>query len=102
MIISSVAGFREGADQAVYAGTKHAQFGLAGALDRELRERSMRVTLNCPAVTAAEFVVGAGRVAVDPRSADWLSQTDVAAAIVTALRQPRTVRTSIWTVWDMG
>jgi len=37
IIVSSVAGFRGGADEAVYAGTKHAQVGLAGSLDRELR-----------------------------------------------------------------
>lgn len=102
VIISSVAGFRGGADEAVYAGTKHAQVGLAGALDRELREQGVRVTLICPAATATEFAVGAGRMAADPRSADWLSPTDVAAAIVTTLRQPRTMRTSIWTMWAMG
>src|SRR5660398_73967 len=45
VIVSSVAGFRGGADEAVYAGTKHAQVGLAGALDRELREQGVRVTL---------------------------------------------------------
>ena len=102
VIISSVAGFRGGADEAVYAGTKHAQVGLAGALDRELCERGVRVTLICPAGTATEFAVGAGRTAADPRSADWLTPIDVAAAIVTTLRQPRTMRTSIWTMWAMG
>jgi NAD(P)-dependent dehydrogenase (short-subunit alcohol dehydrogenase family) len=30
IIVSSVAGFRSGADEAIYAGTKHAQVGLAG------------------------------------------------------------------------
>ncbi len=35
VIVSSVAGFRGGGDEAVYAGTKHAQVGLAGGLDRE-------------------------------------------------------------------
>jgi len=102
VIISSVAGFRGGADEAVYAGTKHAQVGLAGALDRELREQGVRVTLICPAATVTEFAVGAGRAAADLRSADWLNPIDVAAAIVTTLRQPRTMRTSIWTMWAMG
>jgi NAD(P)-dependent dehydrogenase (short-subunit alcohol dehydrogenase family) len=38
VLVSSVAGLRGGADEAVYAGTKFAQVGLAGSLDRELRE----------------------------------------------------------------
>ena len=44
VIVASVAGFRGGADEAVYAATKFAQVGLAGALDRELREDGIRVT----------------------------------------------------------
>jgi len=102
VIVSSVAGFRGGGDEAVYAGTKHAQVGLAGSLDRELREHGVRVTLICPAGTATEFAVGAGRTDDDPRFADWLTAADVAAAIVTTLQQPRSMRTSIWTLWSMG
>jgi 3-oxoacyl-[acyl-carrier protein] reductase len=102
VIVSSVAGFRGGDDEAVYAGTKHAQVGLAGSLDRELREHGVRVTLICPAGTATEFAVGAGRTDDDPRFADWLTAADVAAAIVTTLQQPRSIRTSIWTLWSMG
>ena len=102
VIVSSVAGFRGGADEAVYAGTKHAQVGLAGSLDRELREQGVRVTLICPAATATGFAVGAGRDEDDARAGDWLRHADVAAAIVTTLRQPRSMRTSIWTLWSMG
>jgi NADP-dependent 3-hydroxy acid dehydrogenase YdfG len=102
VIVSSVAGFRGGADEAVYAGTKHAQVGLAGSLDRELREKGVRVTLICPAGTFTEFAVGAGRTDDDPRASEWLTPSDVAAAIVTTLHQPRTMRTSVWTLWSMG
>ena len=102
VIVSSVAGFRGGADEAVYAGTKHAQVGLAGSLDRELREQGVRVTLICPAGTATEFAVGAGRTEDDPRFAEWLTPDDVADAIVMTLRQPRSLRTAVWTLWSMG
>ncbi len=102
VIVSSVAGFRGGDDEAVYAGTKHAQVGLAGSLDRELREKGVRVTLICPAGTATEFAVGAGRTENDPRFADWLTAEDVAHAVVTTLQQPRSLRTAIWTLWSMG
>jgi len=102
VIVSSVAGYRGGADDAVYAATKHAQIGLAGSLDRELREQGVRVTLICPAGTATEFAVGAGRTQHDPRFARWLQPADVAAAVVTTLRQTRTLRTAVWTLWSMG
>ncbi len=102
VIVSSVAGFRGGPDEAVYAGTKHAQVGLAGSLDRELREQGVRVTLICPAGTATEFAVGAGRTEDDPRFGEWLTPGDVAAAVVATLKQPRTLRTAIWTLWSMG
>ncbi len=102
VIVSSVAGFRGGGDEAVYAGTKHAQVGLAGGLDRELREHGVRVTLICPAGTATEFAVGAGRTEDDPRFAEWLKPEDVAAAVVHTLEQPRSLRTHIWTLWSMG
>ncbi|HYM84028.1 MAG TPA: SDR family oxidoreductase, partial [Candidatus Dormibacteraeota bacterium] len=61
VIVSSVAGFRGAADEAVYAATKFAQVGLAGALDRELRERGIRVTTIGPAGTSTEFAMGPGR-----------------------------------------
>ncbi len=102
VIVSSVAGLRGGGDEAVYAGTKFAQVGLAGALDRELREKGVRVTAICPAGTATEFAIGTGRVDDDPRFADWLTPEDVAHAITTVLQQPRSVRTTLWALWGMG
>ena len=102
VIVSSVAGLRGGGDEAVYAGTKFAQVGLAGALDRELRAKGIRVTAICPAGTATEFAIGTGRVENDPRFADWLTAEDVAHAIVTVLQQPRSARTTLWAMWGMG
>jgi 3-oxoacyl-[acyl-carrier protein] reductase len=101
VIVSSVAGFRGGADEAVYAGTKHAQVGLAGSLDRELREEGTRVTLICPAGTATEFAIGAGRTEGSPELDDYLRPQDVAHAIRSVLEQPRSVRTTVWQLWSM-
>ena len=61
IVLSSVAGLRGGADEAVYAATKFAQVGLAGAMDRELREKGIRVTAVCPAGVSTEFAMGLGR-----------------------------------------
>ena len=101
IVVGSVAGFRGGADEAVYAGTKHAQVGLAGSLDRELRAEGIRVTLICPAGTATEFAIGAGRTAGSPELDAFLRAEDVAHAIRVVLEQPRSVRTTVWQMWSM-
>jgi NADP-dependent 3-hydroxy acid dehydrogenase YdfG len=98
VIVASVAGLRGAGDEAVYAATKFAQVGLAGALDRELREHDIRVSTLCPGGTATEFAMGAGRTPDMPGLADMLRAEDVAAAVVTVLRQPRTMRTLIWSM----
>jgi 3-oxoacyl-[acyl-carrier protein] reductase len=102
VIVSSVAGLRGGADEAVYAATKFGQVGLAGAMDRELREHGIRVTAICPAGVATEFAMGTGRTPGDPQLDDYMRAEDVSDAIVTTLRQPRRVRTTLWSLWSMG
>jgi NADP-dependent 3-hydroxy acid dehydrogenase YdfG len=102
VIIASVAGLRGGADEAVYAATKFAQVGFAGALDREVRADGIRVTTICPAGVETEFAIGAGRSEGDPSLADYLRPEDVAHAAVTVLQQPRRVRTTQWQLWSMG
>ena len=102
VIVSSVAGFRGGGDEAIYAGTKHAQVGLAGGLDRELRAKGVRVALVCPAGTETEFAIGAGRIAGTPALASFLRPEDIAFQITTILKQPRSVRTHIWTLWSIN
>jgi NADP-dependent 3-hydroxy acid dehydrogenase YdfG len=102
VIVASVAGFRGGADEAVYAATKFAQVGLAGALDRELREQGIRVTTIGPAGTSTEFAMGAGRTEDMPALKTYLKPEDIAFAIRTVLEQPRRMRTQYWTIWSMA
>jgi NADP-dependent 3-hydroxy acid dehydrogenase YdfG len=102
VIVSSVAGLRGGATEAVYAGTKHAQMGLAGSLDRELREHGIRVTAICPAAVSTEFAIGAGRTEGDAWLEDVLTAEDVASAIVATLVQPRRLRTQQWVLRSMA
>jgi NADP-dependent 3-hydroxy acid dehydrogenase YdfG len=101
VIVSSVAGLRGGADEAVYAGTKFAQVGLAGAMDRELREKGVRVTTIAPAAVSTEFAIGHGRTEGAPWLEEVLRPEDVAYAVVTTLRQPRRMRTQLWSMWSM-
>jgi 3-oxoacyl-[acyl-carrier protein] reductase len=102
VIVASVAGFRGGADEGVYAATKFAQVGLAGSLDRELREKGIRVTTIGPAGTATEFAIGTGRTEDMPELQTYLQPEDIAFAIRTVLEQPRRLRTQYWTLWSMG
>jgi len=102
VIVASVAGFRGGADEAVYTATKFAQVGLAGSLDRELREKGIRVTTIGPAGTATEFAIGTGRTEGMPELATYLKPEDIAFAIRTVLEQPRRLRTQYWTLWSMA
>ncbi len=101
VIVASVAGFRGGANQAVYAASKYAAVGLADSIDRELREQGIRVTTIAPAATSTEFAVGNGRTAGSPELDGYLRPEDVAFAIRTVLEQPRRMRTQIWTLWSM-
>jgi len=101
VIISSVAGLRGDANEAVYAGTKFAQFGLAGALDRELRSKGIRVSSILPASVDTEFALGNGRVKGDPATSGWLRPDDVAHCVRTVLEQPQSVRTTMWAIWPM-
>ena len=102
VVVSSVAGLRGGANEAVYAATKFAQVGLGGAVDRELRKDNIRVTTICPAAVATEFAVGAGRSEGDPWLDTVMQPEDVASAVVFTLTQPRRLRTQIWSLWSMA
>lgn len=102
VLIGSVAGLRGRADEAVYAATKHAQVGLAGSLDRELRCRGVRVSVLCPGAVASEFWNGAGRPTAALDSERMVQPEDIATAVVTVLRQPKTLRTLVWSMRSMG
>lgn len=98
VIVASVAGLRGAADEAVYAATKFAQVGLAGALDRELREKGIRVSTLCPGGVATEFAMGAGRTPGMAGLDEMMRPEDIAAAVVAVLKQPRSMRTLVWSM----
>jgi 3-oxoacyl-[acyl-carrier protein] reductase len=102
VIVASVAGYRGGPNEAVYAATKSAQLGLARSLEQELRPEGIRVTSICPAGTHTEFAIGAGRTEGDPDLDNYLRPTDVAFQILTVLQQPRRLRTTEWAMWSMA
>ncbi len=101
VIVASVAGLRGGAKEAIYAATKFAQVGLAGSLDREVRADGIRVTVICPAAVHTEFAIGNGRTDGDPVLDTYLRPSDIGAAVLTVLRQPRRMRTTQWSMYSM-
>lgn len=98
VIVCSVAGSRAGLNEAVYAATKHAQMGLAQGLDRDFHRHDIRVTAICPGGVITEFAMGAGRTPQSPELEHMLDPKHVAAAILSAVNQPRSVRTLVHTM----
>ncbi len=94
VIVSSVAGTSAGANEAIYAATKHAQVGLAQGLDRELHHSGIRVSVVEPGGVLTEFAMqpGGGRTESSPELANMLAADDVARAIAFAIEQPRSMR----------
>ncbi len=104
VIVGSVAGLMiGGGKEAVYAATKGAQVNLGTALDRELRTEGIRTTVIAPAGVNTAFAAADGRFGdKDPSEGDFMEPTDIAEAIVYTLRQPRRMRTELWTMWSLS
>ncbi|MGO4596778.1 SDR family oxidoreductase [Terrabacter sp. 2RAF25] len=104
VIIGSVAGLLiGGAKEAVYAATKGAQINLGYALDRELRGEGIRTTTIAPAGVNTAFAAADGRFGDrDPSDGDFMEPSDIAQAVTYTLRQPRRMRTELWTMWSMS
>lgn len=104
VIIGSVAGLLIGGGQeAVYAATKGAQINLGYALDRELRAEGIRTTTIAPAGVNTPFAAADGRFGDrDPSEGHFMETGDIADAVLYTLRQPRRMRTELWTMWSMA
>ncbi|MDC5699373.1 SDR family oxidoreductase [Intrasporangium calvum] len=104
VIIGSVAGLLiGGGKEAVYAATKGAQINLGYALDRELRSEGIRTTTIAPAGVNTPFAAADGRFGdLDPSQGVFMEPEDIAAAVAYTLRQPRRMRTELWTMWSMA
>lgn len=92
VFVASVAGLKGLPLEAVYCASKFAQVGFAQALDHELRERGIRVTVVAPGGVRTTFAFGTGRSADDPKLEKFLNPEEVADAVVFALSQPPHVR----------
>ncbi|MBX3061681.1 MAG: SDR family oxidoreductase [Anaerolineae bacterium] len=88
IIVSSQAGLRGFAGEAVYCATKFAQVGFAQALDGEVREHNIKVSVIAPGGVHTDFAIGTGRTRGEPKLQKMLEAEDVADAVVFAAAQP--------------
>jgi NADP-dependent 3-hydroxy acid dehydrogenase YdfG len=88
IIVSSQAGLHGYPTETVYCATKFAQVGFAEALDAEVREHNIRVSVIAPGGVRTTFAFGTGRVEGQPDLAGMLEAEDVADAVVFAAAQP--------------
>lgn len=104
VILGSVAGLGPGGgNESVYAATKAAQIQFGTSLDREVRDEGIRVAVVAPAAVNTHFAAATGRFGGRaPEEGDFMAPDDIAYAIVTTLRQPRRMRTSLWTMWSLA
>lgn len=104
VVVASVAGLGGGgAAEAVYAATKAAQIQFATSLAREVRTEGIRVSVIAPAAVNTHFAAATGRFGdTAPEEAEFIRPEDLGEAVVTALQQPRHIRTALWTIWSLA
>lgn len=86
--VSSQAGLYGYGGEAVYVATKFAQIGFCQALDNEVREKGVKVSVIAPGSTKTHFAFGTGREEGSPALEKMLDAEDVAEAVVFAAKQP--------------
>jgi NADP-dependent 3-hydroxy acid dehydrogenase YdfG len=92
LFVSSQAGVNGFPGEAVYCATKHAQVGFACAMDGELREHNIKVSIIAPGGVSTYFAFGTGRSPEMPTLANMSEAEDIADAIVFAAKQPPKTR----------
>lgn len=90
--ISSQAGLRGFANEAIYCATKHAQVGFTNALRLELQPFGIKVGVICPAGVKTQFALGKGRTEESVATSGFLDAEDVAEAVLFAATQSPNAR----------
>jgi 3-oxoacyl-[acyl-carrier protein] reductase len=93
VFVASVSGLFGFPGETAYCASKHAQVGFAKALDREVFEKGVKVSVIAPGGVKTEHAIGTGRTAGDPGLDVFLEADDVAQAVLFAVTQPPKSRT---------
>ncbi len=79
--------------ETAYCASKHAHVGFAKALDREVFDKGVRVSVIALGGVNTEHAFGTGRTAGDPALQTFLEPEDVAQSVLFAVTQPPKSRT---------
>lgn len=88
VFVGSLSGLKGFPRQTAYAASKFAQMGFAQALDAEVYEQGVKVSVVAPGGINTHFAFGTGRTPSEPRLEKYLNAEDVAEAVVFAVTQP--------------
>ena len=92
VFINSTAGITGKRLRTAYCASKFAQMGFAQALDREVREEGIKVSVVVPGGVQTQFAIGEGRRAGDPVLDEMLSPQDIAETVLFAVTRPPSAR----------
>ena len=87
VLVTSVSGLFGFPGETAYCASKHAQVGFAKALDREVFDKGVRVSVIAPGGVNTEHAFGTGRTPGDPSLEGYLEAEDVAQAVIFAVTQ---------------
>jgi 3-oxoacyl-[acyl-carrier protein] reductase len=93
VFVASVSGLFGFPGETAYCASKHAQVGFAKALDREVADKGVKVSVIAPGGVNTEHAFGTGRSAGDPALQGYLEAGDVAQAVLFAVTQGPKSRT---------
>ena len=92
LFVASVSGLFGFPGETAYCASKHAQVGFAKALDREVFDKGVKVSVIAPGGVNTEHAFGTGRTAGDPALQGYLEADDVAQAVLFAVTLPPKAR----------
>jgi 3-oxoacyl-[acyl-carrier protein] reductase len=92
VFVASVSGLFGFPGETAYCASKHAQVGFAKALDREVFDKGVKVSVIAPGGVNTEHAFGTGRTPGDASLQGFLEAEDVAQAVVFAVTLPPKAR----------
>jgi 3-oxoacyl-[acyl-carrier protein] reductase len=95
VFVASVSSLYGYPGETVYCASKHAQLGFAKALEREVNEKGIKISVIAPGGVNTEHAFGTGRTPQDDNLATFIDAEDVAEAVIFSLTQPEKTRISL-------
>lgn len=93
IFIASVSGLYGFPGETAYCASKHAQVGFAKALEREVFDKGIKVSVIAPGGVNTEHAFGTGRTAGDANLKSYIEPQAIADAVIFCLTQPANTRT---------